>query len=282
MSLATLKSKDLTVEISSLGAEIQSIRDRDGAEYMWQGDPQYWASRAPILFPVAGGFRDDEYVWQGKTYPMAKHGIVRKVEWEMEKNEPQQAVFKISRKTEGFPFEYDLRAVFTLRDNRLQVDYAVTNRDAQPFCFSVGAHEAYLTPGGIEDYEIVFDQEEDLYHSILEGNLNSHDTQLIAAHTRVLPLKYEYFAVDALVFRSVKSKGVTLRGVKNGRKVRVDFPDHPILMFWDKPGAEYICIEPWCNGPDFVDAPAAIDQKPGFMRLEKGQTISKHHVITVC
>ena len=281
MSLATLKNDRLTVAISTVGAEIQSIQDASGAEYMWQGDPKFWANRAPILFPVAGGFRDDEYVWQGKTYPMTKHGIVRNVEWEMEKADGRQAVFKISRNTEGFPFAYELRAIFTLAENRLQVDYAVTNRDRQPFCFSVGAHEAYLTPGGIQDYEIVFDEEEDLLHSVLVGNLNSHDTQLIAAHTKVLPLKYEYFAVDALVFRSVRSKGVTLRGVKNGRKLRVDFPDHPILMFWDKPGAEYICIEPWCNGPDFVDAPKEIDRKFGFMRLEAGQTITRGHTITI-
>ncbi|MBQ9263526.1 MAG: aldose 1-epimerase family protein [Clostridia bacterium] len=281
MGLATLQSDQLTVVISTLGAEIQSIRDRQGNEYMWQGDPQFWGNRAPILFPVAGAFRDDCYVWQGKIYPMAKHGIVRNVEWTLETCQESKAVFAISRKTEGFPFDYVLRAIFTLTGNQLKVEYAVTNQDQGPFCFSLGAHEAYLTPGGIEDYEIVFDEEEDLAHSILEGSLNSHETQMIAPHTRVLPLKYEYFAVDALVFRSIKSKGVILQGVKNGRKVRVDFPEHPILMFWDKPGAEYICIEPWCNGPDFVDAPKEIDKKFGFLRIEPGQTVTRAHTITV-
>ncbi|MBR1586126.1 MAG: aldose 1-epimerase family protein [Clostridia bacterium] len=281
MSLTTIRSDCLTVTVSSVGAEIQSIQDRQGNEYMWQGDPAYWANRAPILFPVAGGFRDDEYVWQGKTYPMAKHGIVRNVAWEVESAGENRAVFSISRKTEGFPFEYTLRAIFTVTGNQLRVDYAVNNQDQQPFYFSVGAHEAYATPGGIQDYEIVFDEEETLLHSLLEGNLNSHETQVIAERTRTLPLRYDYFAVDALVFRSVKSKGVTLRGVKNGRKLRVDFPEHPILMFWDKPGAAYICIEPWCNGPDFVDAPKEIDQKFGFMRLEPGQTITRSHTITI-
>ncbi len=279
--LTTIASRGLTAVISAMGAEIQSIRDRQGVEYMWQGDPKFWASRAPILFPVAGGLRDDRYVWQGKTYPMNKHGIVRNVEWALEEAAKDRAVYKISRQTEGFPFLYDLRAIFTAEENRLTVEYAVTNRDAAPFCFSIGAHEAYATPGGIQDYEIVFDEEEDLLHSPLTGNLNEHTTQVIAEHTRVLPLSYDYFRVDALVFRSVKSKGVTLRGKKNGRKLRVDFPEHPILMFWDKPGAEYICIEPWCNGPDFVDAPYEIDKKFGFLCIQPGETIARRHIITV-
>lgn len=281
MSLTTIASDRLTVVISTMGAEIQSIRDEKGTEYLWQGDPAFWANRAPILFPVAGGLRDDCYLWQGKKYPMNKHGIVRGVEWELEEAAKEKAVFRISRKTEGFPFEYDLRAIFTVRENSLQVEYAVTNRDQGPFCFGIGAHEAYLTPGGIEDYEIVFDEEEDLLHSPLDGNLNTHELQPIATHTRVLPLKYEYFKVDALVFRSVKSRGVTLRGKTNGRRLRVDFPEHPILMFWDKPGAEYICIEPWCNGPDFVDAPYEIDRKFGFLRIQPGETITRSHTITV-
>ena len=279
--LVSIKSDALTVVISSCGAEIQSIKDQKGTEYMWQGDPAYWANRAPILFPVAGGLRDDCYEWQGKTYEMHKHGIVRNVEWDVEKAESTTATFKISLNTQGFPFAYALRAIFTVIGSRLQVDYAVTNLDETSFCFSVGAHEAYATPGGIQDYEIVFDEEERLEHFVLDGALNNHETQLIFESTKVLPLKYDYFAVDALVFRRIRSKGVTLVGKKDGRRVRVDFPRHPILMFWDKPGAEYICIEPWCNGPDFTYAPREIDKKFGFMRIEPQQTITRTHFITI-
>lgn len=281
MSLVTIKSEKLTVTIASRGAEIQSILDENGVERMYNGDPKFWANRAPILFPVAGGFKDDGYEWQGTWYPMPKHGFIRPLEWQIESTEASRATFLLQEKNPGFPFEYDLRATFTVTGSQLDVKYAVTSRDERPFCFSIGSHEAYATPGGIEDYEVVFDETETLAHSLLEGALNTHDTLIVADHTRALPLKYEYFAVDALVFRSLKSRGVTLRSTKNGRTIRVDFPDHPFLLLWTKPGAPYLCIEPWCNGPDFVDAPAEIDKKPGFMRVEKGQTVTRHHVITV-
>lgn len=281
MKLVTIKSECLSVTISSKGAEIQSIQDKNGVERMYNGDPAFWANRAPILFPVAGGLRNDGYEWQGKWYHMPKHGFIRPLEWQVENVEENKATFLLQEKNEGFPFEYDLRATFSLKQNHLDVQYAVTNRDEQPFCFSIGSHEAYATPAGIEDYEVVFDEEETLAHSVLDGALNTHETVIVAENTKVLPLKYEYFAVDALVFRSLKSRAVTLRSTKHDRTVRVEFPDHPFLLLWTKPRAPYICIEPWCNGPDFDDAPFQIDQKPGFMRVEKGETIKRHHVITI-
>ena len=87
--------------------------------------------------------------------------------------------------------------------------------------------------------------------------------------------------MDALVFRTLKSRGVTLRSTLHNREIRVDFPGQDTLMFWTKPGAGYICIEPWCNAPDFVDADMRIDHKPGFIRLVPGATVSHTHVITV-
>lgn len=283
MSLTTIKSEALTVAISSRGAEIQSIRDARGMEYMWHGDPAYWGSRAPILFPVAGGLRNDGYEWQGVWYHMPKHGIVRGIEWAVEEAEESRAVFFTDRRTEGFPFAYALRAIFAVQGNQLTVTYAVSNRDEGEFCFSVGAHEAYLTPEGIEDYRVVFDEEETLAHSVLHGALNGHETVVVAEHTWELPLRYDDFTEDALVFRSVKSRGVVLTGGREGRRLRLDFPDHPFLLIWTKPNAHapYVCLEPWCNGPDLVDAPPEIEKKPGFMRVKPGETIERHHVITV-
>ena len=74
MSLVTIRNEYLTVDISTLGAQMQSIRDADGIERLWQGDPAFWAGRAPILFPMAGGLREDCYYLNGERYEMPKHG----------------------------------------------------------------------------------------------------------------------------------------------------------------------------------------------------------------
>ena len=281
MGLVTIGNRYVCVTISTVGAELQSIVDAEGVERLWQGYPAYWAGRAPILFPVAGGFRGDGYVWEGTRYPMPKHGFVRKLPWRVLEAGDTRATLAIDTKDVGFPFDYELRAVFSLADAALTVRYEVENRGDSAFYYSVGAHEGYTTPEGLEHYELVFDEAETFVHSILDGNLIRHETVEIAAGTRVLPLKYDYFTVDALVLRSLRSRGVTLRSALHGREIRVEYPGHDVLMLWTRPGAGYLCIEPWCNAPDFVDADECIDRKPGFMRLNGGETQAHEHIIRV-
>jgi galactose mutarotase-like enzyme len=281
MSLFTIRNDMLTVVISAQGAELQSIRDRNGVERLWQGDPEFWSGRAPILFPVAGGFRGDAYEMDGKRYPMPKHGFVRKLEWRVESAEETALTLLTNETHEGFPFAYELRVRFVLEESSLLVTYETANLDSRAFYFSVGAHEAYATPEGIEAYSIVFDEAETLQNFVLEGNLIKRQPVVMAENTRELPLLYKYFTVDALVFRTLKSRGVTLRSRLHDRELRVDFPEHDTLMFWTKPNAGYICIEPWCNAPDFVDADCRIDHKPGFIRLMPGNTVARRHTITI-
>jgi galactose mutarotase-like enzyme len=281
MESVTIQNKALTVRISPVGAEIQSILDANGVERLWQGDPAFWGGRAPILFPVAGGFKDDGYLLDGKRYPMPKHGFVRKLPWRVVTQTADTATFAISEKHEGFPFDYELRAHYTLLGDTLTVRYEALNLGDTTFWYSVGSHEGYATPEGIDRYELVFDQAETFLHSPLEGNLIRRETVTIAENTAVLPLTYDYFTVDALVLRTLKSRGVTLRSKLHNRTVRVEYPGCDVLMLWTKPGAGYLCIEPWCNAPDFVDAHERIDQKPGFMALSPGDARSHTHTVTV-
>ena len=281
MSLITIANGQMTVTISTLGAEIQSIKDGNGVERLWQGDPTFWKGRAPILFPVAGGLREDCYYLDGERFEMPKHGHVRLLDWAVEEQTDTSATFLMTEKHPGFPFDYELRAVFTLQDNSLKVAYRVSNRGDRTFWFGIGAHEAYATPGGLEAYTIEFDETECLANYELDGNLIKKDPVVMAEATDKLPLKTEYFAVDALVFRTLKSRGVTLTSKLHDRKVRVAFPDHDVLMFWTKPGADYICIEPWINAPDFVDSDMQIAHKPGCLCLKPEETVERAHVITV-
>lgn len=63
-----LKSNQLTVVVSTKGAELQSIQKTDtGAEYLWQGDPTYWNRKAPVLFPIVGRLKDNQYTYKGQS-----------------------------------------------------------------------------------------------------------------------------------------------------------------------------------------------------------------------
>lgn len=281
MQQVTLRNERLTVIVSAMGAEMQSIKDVGGIERLWQGDPRFWAGRAPILFPIAGGLKDDSYYLAGEHYSLPKHGYVRKLIWQLESVGSTNAVFLTKQKEPGFPFDYELRACYTLDRDTIRVSYRVQSRERRAFYFGIGAHEGFATPGGIEDYSIVFDEEETLENYVLHGNLIAREPVVMASGIREFPLKYEDFSIDALVFPNLKSRGLVLKSRKDGDRIRVDYPGHDVLMLWTRPGAEYICIEPWTNAPDFLDGDMQIEHKPGCIRLEPGQEAERSHRITI-
>lgn len=275
-----LKNDSLTVTISSFGAEIQSVVDKEGRERMWNGDPAFWTGRAPVLFPVAGGLRNDGYQLDGQWYSMPKHGFARREEWKAVSTSDTTAAFVLKAQNPGFPFRYALHAIYTLMDNRIDVTYLLENRDERTLYASVGAHEAYACPGSIEEYEIVFDQPETLLHHPLQGNLIPHEGVCLGENVKTLALNEKLLENDALVFLDLKSTGVELRHKPTGSTVRVDYAGNSTLMFWHKPGAPYLCIEPWNNHPDFVDAPLDIAKKPDYICLKPGEQAVRNHMIT--
>ena len=147
--------------------------------------------------------------------------------------------------------------------------------------FSIGSHEGYYTPEGIEDYDVWFPQNETLNASVLYGNLLSNQQLPIIKDQNFLPLYDKYFTIDALVFKDLKSKSATLRNRKTGKAVRVDFPDAKYFLLWHKPNAPYMCLEPWAGIPDIADSSYDIKEKEGIIALESGGEYKNTHTITV-
>ena len=278
--MVTIKNAYLTVEISPKGAELQSVKGTDGHEYIWQADPKFWASHAPIMFPVCGGLKEDAYYLDGKRYPMTKHGFAKLCDWKVAGTKENEAVFELTEKHEGFPFDYVFRCTYTLKERSLVIAYTVENRGNVPFFYGIGSHEAYATPGGLEGCTIEFEKEEKLENYVLVGNLIKPEPVVMMEKTKELPLKTDYFAVDALVFPKLKSRSVTLVNRNDSHKVQVDYPDVDVLMLWTKPGADYICIEPWSNAPDYTDTDMQIEHKHGCIRLAGGESNTKVHTIS--
>ena len=146
MDMIEIKNERLTAVFSTHGAELQSLRDQNGVERIWQGDPAFWTEHAPVLFPVAGALRGDAYALDGVRYAMPKHGFSSGMDWQVEKRTADSVTFLLTQPHPGFPFQYKLRARYVLCENQVQVEYAVHNLDTRDFCFSLGAHEAYAAP----------------------------------------------------------------------------------------------------------------------------------------
>ena len=50
---------------------------------------------------------------------------------------------------EVYPFDYELRVIFTLVGKSLKIDYSVKNTGKGNMYFNIGGHEGYATPEGI-------------------------------------------------------------------------------------------------------------------------------------
>lgn len=279
--MVTIQNERILVEISERGAEIQRIVV-DGVDFLWGGDPAYWAGRAPIMFPICGGLKEDKYVYGGKEYTLNKHGYARFETFTVENAEAQTATFLLCSNEESrkqYPFDYELRVMFALDADQLNITYRVDNKTDGEMYVAFGAHEAYACPEGIQDYDVIFDEKETIDAYELDGNLLTSKAIPILKDETTLALNYDYFAVDALVFKDVKSDKVTLRNRKTGRQVTLLFPDFDYFLLWTKPGAGYICMEPWTGLQDLVESDFELAHKTGMQRLEKAGSLTRVHTM---
>lgn len=280
--MITLTKGRTKVTINELGAEMKSFTV-DGVDYIWTGDPDVWARSAPNIFPMTGGFKDDKYILEGKEYHMPKHGFALNSMFEVESQSDTEAVFVLRENEETkkvWPYAFEFRVCYKLEDEKVSVDYKVTNKNDNTMWFSVGSHDGFATPEGIEEYDVIFENKETLDSYTLFGNLIGEDKTRIIEDTDTLSLKYDYFAIDALVFKDIKSESCRLVNRNTGRGIKLDFPNFPVVMLWTKPGANYICIEPWFGAPDDVNSNFDITKKFAIQSVEAGMTFTCTRVIT--
>lgn len=278
-----IKNGCLAVEISTLGAEIISIKDKNGQERQWNGDPNFWSGQAPIMFPICGGIKDDTLRLCGKEYPLKKHGFAMLTEFECEKADAESAVFLLRSNEETkkqYPFDFEMRAEYKLSGSSIEITYSVKNLSDGEMYFSFGAHEAYACPDGIGNYTVIFEKEESLDATVLDGNFLTNEKNHISDNGRI-ELNDEYFAIDALVFENLRSRSVRLVNKIDGREIRVDFPGFDYFLIWKVVGAGYVCLEPWSGCPDRVDFDGSFDEKEGITKLAAGKSFSLTHTVTI-
>ncbi|MBE7011498.1 MAG: aldose 1-epimerase family protein [Ruminococcaceae bacterium] len=282
--LITISNDILKASISTFGAELSSVI-KDGKEIIWQADPNVWAEQCPILFPICGGLKEDKYIYDGKEYTLPKHGFAKLSEFEVESVTDTKAVFLLRSNEEtlkNYPFEFEFRAIFELDGEKLLTTYETKNLSDRDMYFSVGGHEGYSCPNGIEEYSIIFEKPEKLERNTLQGCFLKDEKEDLGILDEVteLPLKYDYFILEAIVLTDLNSRKVTLLNRNTKEEITVEFPNHDYFLIWTKPGAKCVCLEPWCGLPDFIGSNFEIAEKRGIITLPSGETDTRNHIIT--
>jgi galactose mutarotase-like enzyme len=285
-----LENDHLLVSIHAKGSELASIQSKkNGLEYLWQADPVVWNRHAPVLFPIVGKLRNDEYEWQGQMYRLPQHGFARDHHFEIHSKQADSLTLTLMANQDTlalYPFRFELRITHALEANRLEVKYEVINQGEGPMPFSIGAHPGFACPlrpdETFEDYYLEFDQPETLSRHLLENGLFNGRTEPLLLHEKTLPLHPELFEKDAIVVTGYRSESLTLKSRKGPHQLKVNFPGFPWLGIWTKNAkSPFVCIEPWYGHADLTQASGKLMEKAGIILLNTGEEFNCRHTIEI-
>ena len=286
-----LKNDVLEISVSAKGAELTSIKDDKGKEYLWQGDERYWNRQSPILFPFIGRLKNREFIYEGKIYPMMQHGFARDMEFNCIEEKKDEIWFEImdNEETYGlYPFKFSLKIGYRLVENKLEVRWEVKNTDNKTMYFNIGAHPGFNCP---------IDGEADKVGYFLEFNSNGNpkyygsdaETGLRLSKLHELKLENgrstvtkEYFDETTYIFEDKQISEVSIVKPNGEKYVTVKF-DMPILAIWsmEKMNAPFICLEPWIGRCDRIEFNGELVDRECNIVLNAGEVFKNTYSIEI-
>jgi galactose mutarotase-like enzyme len=284
----SISSGPLTAEIDPLGAQLSSLKNHAGLDVLWDGDAAVWSGRAPLLFPIVGVLVGGIYRLGSKSYSLARHGFARGKLFSVESGGPSAAVFRLSAddaSLAAYPFRFLLEVRYELKAATLSVTTLIRNEGDADMPASFGYHPGlrwplpFGQPRSAHFIEFEFEETEPVRRIDTAGLLTPtrHPTPL---RGRRLALTDSLFQDDVLIFEHIKSRSV-LYGSNDGPRIKIDFPDTPYLGIWTKPGAPFICIEPWHGITDPEGYCGDFQHKPGVFVLPADGSLSSRMDITL-
>ena len=280
--LYTVENDLVKVNISDMGGEIQNIvLKKTGVEYLWQGNPEFWAGRAYNLFPICGRLTEGKYTYKGKEYEMNLHGFVRNLEMKADKKSDTEISFTIVSGDEikkQYPFDFTYTVTYVLEGTKIKTVYDIANNGATAMYFAVGGHPGFnvpLTEGEcFEDYYLEFDCVKPMeWMKMTPLFYTGKNEPYPMTDGKIIELTHDLFSEDARFFTNM-CKFVTLKSKKSDAFVRLEYPKMRNLGIWHKPQtkAPYICIEPWSSVPSFDGKIDDLETKNQMEKLMPGCT----------
>ena len=288
----TLENRKLKIGIKKIGAELSQISSvKNINEFMWDANPAIWANHAPNLFPIIGALKEDSYRFENKKYTMTKHGFIRNnKDIALHEKTNDSLTFKLSQNEstlKSYPFKFEFYITYKLTDNKIDIIHTVKNCDEQRLYFSLGGHPAFKCPvyenENYEDYVLEFEHDENSVRHLInmETGLISSKTKPVFNNSNKIPLTHDLFNEDALIFKDLKSRKVTLKSDTYGAILSISYKEFPYLGIWAKPNGNYVCIEPWLGIADHEDTNQELKTKEGILSLEANKSFTASYTIEI-
>lgn len=275
-ALIEIAGAGLSAAIDPFGAELTSLRDAAGRELMTDADPAFWTGHAPVLFPIVGRLNGDMLRVDGTDYAMKQHGFARRMAFAVTGHDADRATFRLTDNPDtraAYPFPFVLEIGFAIDGATLTMDVRIANPGAAALPASFGWHPAFAWPlpfgQAKEAHRVTFAADEPGPLVLLADGLATPEPRPSPLDGRVLHLTDALFERDALIWNPVRSQAVCY-GAPEGPVLDIAFPGTPQLGIWTRPGARFLCIEPWHGladpqgfGGEFRDKPGVFEIAPG-------------------
>lgn len=264
MNTIEIKSGAMSAVISTHGAELKSLK-RNGTEYLWQGDPAYWAGQSPLLFPTTGRVWDNKYIHDGQEYTIDIHGFARHKDFTVVDAKADRVTMALHSDDDTltvYPFPFFLFVTYRLSDKSLDVEWMVRNQGDSDMYFQIGAHPAFNLPDFDPDDEVrgyfrfLTDKRINYLIPLEKGCVKPDEPhQLELDSMGMMPIKANTFDIDTYVIDAKEITACTLLTPERLPWLTVHF-HMPILSLWaptiKHPDCPFVCIEPWFGSCDTV------------------------------
>lgn len=288
----SIANSKIKISVKKTGAELCEISSvKNKTNFMWDANPKIWGSFAPNLFPVIGALKNGGYIYENKIYTLPKHGFIRNNNTvkciEQTSNSLTFGLRYSDESLKIYPFKFDFTLSYLIKDNVIELVHTIKNLDDKTMYFSLGGHPAFKCPvydsENYNDYALEFEHPENSKTHLINmtNGLISPKTKTIFNNSAILPLKHDLFNDDALIFKDLKSKKVTLKSKTHGNILSVFYSDFEYLGVWAKPNGDYVCIEPWLGIADNENTNQNIKEKAGILTLEAGKTFKASYSIEI-
>jgi galactose mutarotase-like enzyme len=275
--MISLRSDALAVEIAPLGAELQSVRDAQGRDWLWSGDPAIWAGRSPLLFPVIGKHPGGQVLIDGRRYPIKSHGVARTATFGTLAQDTTSCTLRLTDDDEtrsAYPFPFILDMTYRLEGASLTMTARIENPGAAPMPFCFGYHPAFRWPlpesAGLPHRIHLANGANPAHQRLDADGLRAPDLHLSAFVDGVLTLDNRLFEADALIIPGGAGSRAWY-GADGRPGIALAFADLPQLGIWTKPNGPFICIEPWHGLTSPADPDEPLDRREGAIMLAPGK-----------
>ncbi|MBS4960650.1 MAG: aldose 1-epimerase family protein [Clostridiales bacterium] len=281
--MITIENQVLSASINEYGAELSSLKKKNnGREYLWQGNPDVWSGRSPILFPIVGALKENSYFYKGKRYFLPRHGFARKNSFTPIEKKEERASFLLESSSflkSVYPDEFSFIVSYSLNETTLTVQNIVTNIGTDDMYFSIGAHPGFQCPIGSR---LEFETEE----TVTSERLNSEGLTFgrkdpFLNHSKEVVLTRDIFLEDVHILSHLKSSYLKLLLPDNTELIKFHFGSVPYLGLWSKPAHPFVCIEPWYGIADAADHEGDFTTKRGIICLHPKENFTFSYAIEI-